>query len=170
MLTQEQCEAIRRHIQENLSGELGLKEMAAFVGCSSRYLNTLFQRSFGCSVHQYVIRQRLEEATRLLTSTHISLAEIATKVGFCSQSHFTAAFRRAYEVTPLRYRGGARGSAEARKEHLREEIRQWLAQHLEANELDVGVKAVQLTLEQPGFMVADMKPLRGHVQNDLPSQ
>lgn len=49
------------------------------------------------------MQQRLAEGARLLTRQRMEIAEVAVQVGFCSQSHFTAAFRQAYGVTPRRY-------------------------------------------------------------------
>jgi AraC-like DNA-binding protein len=50
-----------------------------------------------------VLNQRLEEgARRLATGTH-DIAAIALSLGFCSQSHFAAAFRVRFGQTPRQY-------------------------------------------------------------------
>ena len=102
-LSSAQCQKLRSHIRENLSGELSLFELASLVGLGPRYFSTLFRRAFGCTPHKYVMQQRLAEGARLLTTQGMEIAEVAVQVGFCSQSHFTAAFRQAYGVTPRRY-------------------------------------------------------------------
>jgi AraC family transcriptional regulator len=50
-----------------------------------------------------VLQARLAEGARLLSDGKHAIAAIAFHVGFSSQSHFTAAFRRVYGVTPRRY-------------------------------------------------------------------
>jgi AraC family transcriptional regulator len=102
-LSSAQCQKLRTHIRENLSGELSLVELATLVGLGPRYFSTLFRRAFGSTPHKYVMQQRLAEGARLLTSQALEISEVAVRVGFCSQSHFTAAFRQAYGVTPRRY-------------------------------------------------------------------
>lgn len=102
-LSSAQCQKLRSHIRENLSGELSLVELASLVGLGPRYFSTLFRRAFGSTPHKYVMQQRLAEGARLLTTQGMEIAEVAVQVGFCSQSHFTAAFRQAYGVTPRRY-------------------------------------------------------------------
>ena len=57
----------------------------------------------GVTPHQYVMRERVGEAKRLLAKGHMSVAEVALTVGFASQSHFTDLFRRAVGTTPKRY-------------------------------------------------------------------
>ena len=60
--------------------------------------------STGTTPHQYVMRQRVERAQEHLRATRTALAEIATLVGFETQSHFTSVFRRLVGATPKHYR------------------------------------------------------------------
>jgi len=50
------------------------------------------------------MRQRIERAQELLRETQLALVEIASQVGFETQSHFTSVFRRLTGITPKRYR------------------------------------------------------------------
>src|SRR5262249_12785880 len=60
--------------------------------------------SMGLAPHQYVLEQRIDRAKTLLSETALSLTEIAYRLGFASQSHFTAVFRRLTSTTPEAYR------------------------------------------------------------------
>jgi AraC-like DNA-binding protein len=102
-LSDEQCRRIRGYIRDRLQKELSLIELSALVGLRPRQFSTLFRRAFGTTAHRYIIGQRVAEAARMLGSGDDNLAGIALRIGFCSQSHFTAAFRQAYGVTPGRY-------------------------------------------------------------------
>ena len=59
----------------------------------------VFRRSFGTTPHRYVVHRRLEKAKAMLASER-SLAGIAYALGFSSQAHFTATFRRHFDMTP----------------------------------------------------------------------
>ncbi|MGL4621301.1 MAG: helix-turn-helix transcriptional regulator, partial [Chroococcidiopsis sp.] len=50
--------------------------------------------------HQYVIQQRVEQAKLMLSKTDLAIADIASKVGFSSQSHLTQQFKRLTGMTP----------------------------------------------------------------------
>ncbi|MCT7653800.1 helix-turn-helix domain-containing protein [Oceanimonas sp. NS1] len=50
------------------------------------------------------MKQRLAEACRLLVFSQHSLADIAQRCGFSSQSLFTQVFSRHHNVSPARYR------------------------------------------------------------------
>jgi AraC family transcriptional regulator len=93
-----------QHIRENLARDLSVAELAQTVGMSQYYFSKLFKMSTGTTPHQYVMRQRVERAQEHLRETRTMLAEIATLVGFETQSHFTSVFRRLVGATPKHYR------------------------------------------------------------------
>jgi AraC-like DNA-binding protein len=109
-LSDEQCRRIRGYIRDRLQQDLSLVELSSLVGLRPRQFSTLFRRAFGTTAHRYIISQRVAEAARMLGSGDDNLAGIALRIGFCSQSHFTAAFRQAYGVTPGRYAAERRRS------------------------------------------------------------
>ncbi|MGC2111848.1 MAG: RpiB/LacA/LacB family sugar-phosphate isomerase [Candidatus Korobacteraceae bacterium] len=92
------------HIKENIAQDLGVAELAQVVGMSQYYFSKLFKMSTGTTPHQYVMRQRVERAQEYLRETRTPLAEVATQVGFETQSHFTSVFRRLVGATPKHYR------------------------------------------------------------------
>ena len=70
---------------------------------SPKHFLVAFRNSVGVTPHQYVIRERVREATRLLAARRMSVAEVALTLGFSSQSHFTEIFQKAIGTTPKRY-------------------------------------------------------------------
>lgn len=92
------------HIRENIARDLSVAELAQTVGMSQYYFSKLFKMSTGTTPHQYVMRQRVERAQEHLRGTRTALAEVATLVGFETQSHFTSVFRRLVGATPKHYR------------------------------------------------------------------
>ena len=92
------------HIRENIARDLTVSELAQTVGMSQYYFSKLFKMSTGTTPHQYVMRQRVERAQEQLRESRTALAEVATLVGFETQSHFTSVFRRLVGATPKHYR------------------------------------------------------------------
>ena len=64
--------------------------------------------AMGMAPHQYILQQRLQRASELLTRTDLSIERIAQECGFSSQSHLTAAFKTAYGVTPAKMKQKAK--------------------------------------------------------------
>ncbi len=87
----------------DLSRRWCLADVAARVGVSPVYLTQLFQQVEGVPLYRYQLRLRLARALDLLPRCQ-DLTMLGLDLGFTSHSHFTAAFHRAYGVTPARYR------------------------------------------------------------------
>jgi AraC family transcriptional regulator len=91
------------YIHDHLDEDLGLTTLAELVGMKPRQFSARFRNAFGATPHQYVTRARLQEGARLLATGRHAIAEIALRIGFSSQSHFTTVFRRTFGETPKRY-------------------------------------------------------------------
>lgn len=91
-------------INDNLEHNIALAQIAATVELSPYHFCRLFKQSTGLAPHQYVLEQRIERAKTLLSKTALPLVEIAYSLGFSSQSHFTALFRKFTARTPNAYR------------------------------------------------------------------
>jgi AraC family transcriptional regulator len=87
-----------------LDRDLSLKELSNLVQMSPHYFSKLFKQSTGKTPHQYVICCRIERAKYLIQQRKLSLAEIATQVGFVDQSHLHRHFSRLLGITPQTYR------------------------------------------------------------------
>ena len=92
------------YINEHLQDDLSLFELARTAKLSPHYFATVFKASTGISPHRYVIERRIDRARDLLRRGDKTISEIACAVGFASQSHLTANFRRAMGVTPRKFR------------------------------------------------------------------
>jgi AraC family transcriptional regulator len=88
-------------IEEQLAEDLSLEQIAAVAGVSASHVKTLFRKSMGMPVHQYVIQRRVECAKALLTKDSLSMAEIAAAAGFAHQSHMARHMRRVLGMPPL---------------------------------------------------------------------
>ncbi len=98
------------YVEENLSGELSLAEIAGAANMSPRHFSRLFKEAVGSPPHRYVVARRVERAKELLLGTDLPIAEVALRVGFSGQSHLHFHVKRLLGATPasLRSRGLAR--------------------------------------------------------------
>jgi AraC family transcriptional regulator len=92
------------YIEENLATNLSLEVMAAEVEISALYFARTFKAEVGQSPHQYVIARRVERAKELLRDTDMPLDDVASVVGFSSQSHLSRCFMQHVGIPPGAYR------------------------------------------------------------------
>jgi transcriptional regulator GlxA family with amidase domain len=91
-------------LRAQLEGNITIKELATACSLSESHFARGFRTSFGISVHQHLIRLRIERAKSLLSQANKQLAEIAQLSGFCDQAAFTRTFSRVERMTPSRWR------------------------------------------------------------------
>lgn len=95
---------VLEYIDAHLDGPLDLESLAQIGGVHSSHIWRSFQANLGTSPHRYVNAQRLQKARRLLSEAEDSIADVAAQLGYSSQSHFAAAFRKAYAMSPAEFR------------------------------------------------------------------
>jgi AraC family transcriptional regulator len=91
------------YINDQLSTDLKLPELAAVANLGQYHFSRLFKQSTGLTPHQYVIRCRVERARQLLLQRTLTIRQIALAVGFADQSHLTYHFKRIIGATPGEY-------------------------------------------------------------------
>ena len=68
------------------------------------YLSYLFHKKSGQSLNSYILGERLALAQKLLATSHMSLQEISSCVGFSSTQYFHKQFKKEIGMTPQQYR------------------------------------------------------------------
>jgi len=91
---------MRSHIQEKLT----VKELAEAAGLSISRFSHLFREETAMSPMSYFRMEKLENAKEMLKDSEYTVYEIATILGFSSESHFIKAFREQTGMTPGEYR------------------------------------------------------------------
>jgi AraC family transcriptional regulator len=97
-------EHAKRDIASAPSRRTTLRELAAATGLSPFHLCRAFRAEAGMSLSTYRHELRLRMSLELLRDVNPDLSDIALRLGFTSHSHFTAAFRRRFGMTPSQYR------------------------------------------------------------------
>jgi len=95
---------IKELVYAKMEDDLRLDEMAQSVGLSTAHFARMFRKSTGETPHQFVLRQRLERAKRMLRAPDARVLDVALACGFKTQQHFAQVFRDACRVSPTRYR------------------------------------------------------------------
>ena len=99
-LLREAMTLIENHIEEPLT----VPQIANFLGVSQRQLERQFKKNVGCTVVQFGLLKRLQNARLLLISTDMSIRQIATASGFNTMSHSAFSFGKFFGRRPSDYR------------------------------------------------------------------
>ncbi|WP_210270074.1 helix-turn-helix domain-containing protein [Aureimonas mangrovi] len=106
-----------RSVDEYMHAHLGepvtLDDLAAVAGCGTFQLIRIAKRVWNETPLRRMTRLRLEHARALLEQTAFSIISIALECGYSNPTHFTVAFRRAYGISPTRYRQERRAERRA---------------------------------------------------------
>lgn len=92
------------YIQQNYHRELTVDEVAGFCKLNRNYFSRKFKEVVGCSPQEFLIRQRLSNATELMRLTDLPIKAIAAQCGYPNQLHFSQAFRKHYGLPPREWR------------------------------------------------------------------
>ena len=98
--------AALRYIYEYACDRLKVGDVVDYVATSRSTLQRRFAETVGRSVHDEILRVRLERARQLLTTTPLPIGEIARKVGFEHQEYMGSVFRKKLGRTPMQVRKG----------------------------------------------------------------
>lgn len=97
-------EKIAVYIARNYNRPLQVADISRSVGLHPDYANAIFKKTFHCTIYEYVIKERVSRAQRLLIATDMNISDIVYDCGFNSISSFNAAFLKLSGCTPRVYR------------------------------------------------------------------
>lgn len=90
------------YIRANYMRPLRVEEIAALIGINRQYLSRLFKASYGITMQQFLVRTRLQHATRFLHDGS-SVAQSAYLCGYEDVFNFSKMFKKEYGISPLHY-------------------------------------------------------------------
>ena len=92
------------YVQDHLSEQITVSEMAQAAGYHVSHFTQLFQKQMGISPGQFIQKKKSDTAAQLLTSTDLPVAEIADSLGFSNPFYFSSFFKKQTGMTPSAYR------------------------------------------------------------------
>ncbi len=95
---------VHEYLTEHLAQRITIDELSRQFLINSTTLKATFKKVYGNSLAAHIKEHRMTAAAHLLLTTPQSVAQIASAVGYDSQSRFTAAFKEAYGVLPTEFR------------------------------------------------------------------
>ena len=93
-----------KYINLNFTKEIKNNELAEIAGYHEYHLNRLFTKYTGISMHKYILNLRISEGKRLLLNSDLPISDIASQIGFNSNTHFSTYFKKEIGITPFEYR------------------------------------------------------------------
>jgi LacI family transcriptional regulator len=97
------CHYIRQYACQGIKTH----QVAEYVGVSRSSLEVYFRQELGCSVHDMILRSKLDAAKAGLESGERSIADVALGCGFTSTQYMHLVFKRELGCTPRAYRDRA---------------------------------------------------------------
>ena len=107
-------DALRRtfkFIDENLSRDIGLAEVAEAAYLSPNYLSQLLKKNTGLAFIDWLTGRRMDRAQDMLAHTADRVSTIAHAVGFADEAYFSRRFSQRFGVAPTAYRRSLRKAA-----------------------------------------------------------
>ena len=98
------AETIKQFIRLNYSSSLSLSEIAKALHINASYASRLFSSKYGKTITEYITHVRIEHAKNLLTTTDVSIGNIALNVGFEDVNYFSRLFKKHTGCSPCKYR------------------------------------------------------------------
>ena len=99
-LINEAVEYLREHATENIQ----LNDIAKKYYFSVSYFNRLLKKHLGVTLNQFLQRERMTMAAKLLQETDLSIEEICEKVGYSDIKFFYSLFSKNLGISPAKYR------------------------------------------------------------------
>ena len=107
---------VKNYIDAHYANPITLDELANLAFMSKFHLVREFSKALGTSPIEYLLERRIGEARVLLSSTSMSISDIATSVGFSSASYFSQRFKLITGTTPIEFRNTQRLSRGKKKD------------------------------------------------------
>lgn len=99
-----------RYLQKHMAEKIGTPEVAAEIGVSRSLLNQRFQETQQSTLHQTLMKMRLNQAADMLAYTQWNMERIANECGFTHASHLSNSFKKHFGENPLQYRKKSKSS------------------------------------------------------------
>jgi len=94
-----------RFIHQHAVRGIHVRDVAAHVRASRRWLDGQFVEHLGRTAHEEIVRVQFGQVERLLLQTDLAIEDVAARCGFRHPEYLSVAFKRRYGVSPSQWRG-----------------------------------------------------------------
>ncbi len=93
----------KEYLLKNMETPPSLKELAKICGLNEYQLKMGFKEIYGNTVFGFLLDHKLDHSRVLLDSDKYQVNEVAYQIGYTNPSHFIAAFKKKFGITPKKY-------------------------------------------------------------------
>lgn len=93
----------KEYLLKHIDNPPGLKALAKLAGLNEFQLKVGFKEIYGNTVYGYLLDHKLDYSRLQLDTKKYKVNEVATQIGYTNPSHFIAAFRKKFGITPKKY-------------------------------------------------------------------
>jgi len=93
----------KEYLLKHMQTPPGLKELAKITGLNEYQLKVGFKEIYGNTVFGFLLDHKLDHARLLLDAAKHQVNEVAYQIGYTNPSHFIAAFKKKFGITPKKY-------------------------------------------------------------------
>lgn len=94
---------IKRYLADHISRQLSLEELAKALGKTPNYLNSVFTKATGISIHQYINREKMRLIATMMEMRGLTFQQACENVGITDLSHGYRLFKKHMGITPKAY-------------------------------------------------------------------
>ena len=108
-------EHVKRFVEANCFKKLELRDAAAAVYLSPKYLSRLFRERTGMGFTAYKLKVKMEQAEALLKSGAANIKQVSAKLGYANTESFIRQFKKISGCIPSAYRRNGRCPARRKR-------------------------------------------------------
>ena len=97
---QSHVDKVTEYIDTHMGEHIAVDDLAELLNCSKFYFLREFKKCTGLTPYQYLMNLRLAKSKDLLSQSQANIADVALRLGFNDQAHFTRAFKSHFTLTP----------------------------------------------------------------------
>lgn len=94
----------KRHIDESIYTNTTIEDIAISLNLSKTHIIREFSKSYGISPYNYLIKQKIAIAKKMLLLKNMNISEISNQLGFEDSNYFSKLFKKKTGISPLQYR------------------------------------------------------------------
>ncbi|MBQ8804198.1 MAG: helix-turn-helix transcriptional regulator [Tyzzerella sp.] len=103
---------VMAYVEFHLDEDLSLNQLAGHFKKNASALSNIFSKEAGQTLTNFIQQTRMQEAIRLFNTTHMSVSEVATAVGYHDFAYFSKLFSKIIGISPRAYRQKGMHSAD----------------------------------------------------------
>ena len=97
-------QTVKEHVSKTFLDDHSLSDLAKHFGTNTNKLVSLFKKTFGKSIFEFIGEMKMDHAWKLLLDEDRLVTDVAREVGYKNPHHFTSAFKKKFGVSPSQVR------------------------------------------------------------------